>query len=103
MIDDMLRKKQLSVNYDKSKYMVLGQKSFKEKVKKDTETNPVKMGGVTLEQSECEKYLGDWIIEKGCEEREIEEMKKRKKEEKAQKRTGCEAESLRGSGRSPRG
>ena len=48
-IDNMLRKKQLSVNYDKSKYMVLGQKSFKEKVKKDTETNPVKMGGVTLE------------------------------------------------------
>ena len=39
-IDDMLRKKQLSVNYDKSKYMVIGQKSFKEKVKKDTETNP---------------------------------------------------------------
>ena len=42
-IDDMLRKKQLSVYHDKSKYMVLGQESFKEKVKKDTETNPVKM------------------------------------------------------------
>ena len=61
-IDTMLAQKQPSVNYDKSKYLVMGNKKFKNSVKLETDSNPVKMGGVELEQSECEKYLRDLKI-----------------------------------------
>ena len=46
-------------------------------MKANTETNPVKMVGVRPEQSECEKYLGDWISEKGCEDSIAKTIKKR--------------------------
>ena len=62
----MLAQKELSVNYDKSKYLVMGSKKFTNSVEAETDSNPVKMGGVELEQSECEKYLGNLISDKGC-------------------------------------
>ena len=35
-------------------------------MKAETDSNPVQMGGVEIEQSKCEKYLGDLISDKGC-------------------------------------
>ena len=67
-IDRTLKSKLLSANYDKSKYLIIGN----DEVRKDTldkmKDDPMEMGGVKIEHSEQEKYLGDWIHEKGCKE-----------------------------------
>ena len=45
-IDDMLKKKLLSVNYDKSKYLLIGSNRFRKSVKKKLQKDPMTMGGV---------------------------------------------------------
>ena len=55
-IDDMLKRKLLSVNYDKSKYLVLGNSKFKNKIEQETTLNPMTMGGEILERTQKEKY-----------------------------------------------
>ena len=76
-IDDMLKRKLLSVNYDKSKYVILGNAKFKRKITKETSTNPLTMGGEIIERSQKEKYLGDYIHEDGCEASIAETIKRR--------------------------
>ena len=78
MIDETLKKKQLSVNYDKSKFIVFGDKKYRNKVKKELEKNPMMMGKVRIGQSINEKYVGDQIHEKGCEQSITETIKERK-------------------------
>ena len=65
-IDDTLKRKLLSVNYDKSKVLIVGSTQFRNKTLKELERNPMRMGNSTIEHSEKEKYLGDIIHEKGC-------------------------------------
>ena len=67
-IDRTLKSKLLSANYDKSKFLVIGDDEFRKNTLEDLDKNPLKMGGVKIEHSEQEKYLGDWIHEKGCKE-----------------------------------
>ena len=67
-IDELLKQKLLSLNYDKSKYILLGNRKAKNRMKKELSKHPMKMGEETLENSIMEKYLGDIIHEKGCEE-----------------------------------
>ena len=67
-IDEILKKKLLSVNYDKSKYLVLGKGKAKERMLKELKKWPMKMGEEIIENSILEKYLGDIIHEKGYEE-----------------------------------
>ena len=55
-IDKMLKRKQLSVNYDKSKFLIFGKNKYKKKVLKNIEKDPMIMGG---QHSSVEKYLGD--------------------------------------------
>merc|ERR1712102_19788 len=76
-IDDMLKRKLLSVNYDKSKYLVLGNSKFKNKIEQETSLNPMTMGGEILERTQKEKYLGDYIHEDGCEASIAETIKRR--------------------------
>ena len=66
LIDDTLRKKQVSVNYNKSKYLLIGSTKFRRETLKTLKEDPMNMGGVIIDHSEKEKYLGDWISEKGC-------------------------------------
>ena len=66
MIDDTLRRKQLSVNYDKSKYLLIGSQKFRNDTMKTLKADPMNMVGVIIDHSEKEKYLGNWIHEKGC-------------------------------------
>ena len=68
LIDNTLKRKQLSVNHDKSKYLIMGSKKFRKDTLKELETNPMTMGGVTIDHAEAEKYLGDWVSELGCRE-----------------------------------
>ena len=77
LIDETLKRKQLSVNYDKSKFLVLGSKKFRKETLDELEQKPLKMGGVTIKHSEKEKYLGDYIHENGCVESITETIKSR--------------------------
>ena len=63
-----LKRKQLSVNYDKSKFLVIGSRKFRKETLEEINENPMKMGEAVIEHSEKEKYLGDWIHENGCRE-----------------------------------
>ena len=45
MIDDTLRRKQLSVNYDKSKYLLIGSQKFRNEIIKTLKADPMNMGG----------------------------------------------------------
>ena len=67
-IDEMLKEKQLSVNYSKTKYIILGKGYSRSKIVKDFKKTPMKMGETIIENSVSEDYLGDGIHEKGCEE-----------------------------------
>ena len=55
-IDDTLKRKQLSVNYDKNKYLLIGSQKFRNEMLKT----------LVIDHSKKEKYLVDWIHEKGC-------------------------------------
>ena len=68
MIDELLKQKLLSVNYDKSKYLLLGNTKAKNRLRKELKKWPMKMGEEIIENSILEKYLGDMIHEKGCKE-----------------------------------
>ena len=59
MLDNTLKRKQLSVNYDKSKFMLMGSKKFRADALKELNTNPMIMAGVTLDHAVKEKNLGD--------------------------------------------
>ena len=66
-LDKALRDKQLSVNYSKSKNLIIGSKKFRKDTLKEMEENPIKIGDEVMEHSSQEKYLGDVIHEDGCE------------------------------------
>ena len=67
-IDELLKQKLLSVNYDKSKYLLLGNTKAKNRMRKELKKWPMKMGEEIILNSILEKYLGDIIHEKGCAE-----------------------------------
>ena len=78
-IDETLRKKLLSVNHDKSKYLLIGTNRFRKGIQKKLQKKPMTMGGVEIGHSEKEKYLGDIINEKGCIESIWDTIKERKR------------------------
>ena len=67
-IQGALGPKGLSINQSKSKYLIIGDKNMKkrERILKDAKANPIRLGEAVIENSTCEKYLGDMIEEKGC-------------------------------------
>ena len=76
-IDETLKKKRLSVNYGKSKYIIFGDKKFKNKARRELEKYPMMMGNVKIEESVKEKYVGDQIHNNGCEQSITETIKER--------------------------
>ena len=64
-IDEILKRKQLSVNYDKSKYLIIGSEKYRKEVLNEVKDSPMMMGNVEIGHSEKEKYLGDYIQDKG--------------------------------------
>ena len=61
-----LTKKGLSINYNKSKFVVIGNKKQRREILKETSENPIKMGDSCILNSEQEQYLGDIINQEGC-------------------------------------
>ena len=76
-IDRVLKRKQLSVNHDKSKFLIIGSGKYRKKVLKNLKRDPMMMGGQEIHHSNIEKYLGDQIHEKGCEKSIKETIRKR--------------------------
>ena len=68
-IDNTLKRKQLSVNYDKSKFLIMGNPKYRKDTLKAIKERPMNMGGIVIDNLEKEKYLRDIIHEKGCKER----------------------------------
>ena len=77
LIHETLAQKQLSINNDKCKYLIIGRPAYRNKVLLETSKTFLEMGGKTIEHSEKEKYLGDIIHEKGCVESIMETIKER--------------------------
>ena len=48
--------------------MLIVSKKFREETQEPLKLDSMMMGGVVLENAEKEKYLGDWVHEKGCRE-----------------------------------
>ena len=67
-IDRTLKSKLLSANYDKSKYLIIGNEQFRKDTLEKIEEDPIEMGGIKILHSSQEKYLGDIIDERGCKE-----------------------------------
>ena len=78
-IDETLKKKLLSVNYDKSKFLLIGNSRFRKSINRKLQKDPMTMGGVKIEHSGKEKYLGDIINEKGCTESIQDTIRERKR------------------------
>ena len=76
-LDVALKNKLLSVNYSKSKNLIIGSKKFRADTLRELEANPIMMGGEVLEHSSKEQYLGDIIDERGCADSITETIKKR--------------------------
>ena len=53
-IDITLRKKLLSANYDKSRYLIIGDARFRKKALKKLKKNPIMMGGIIIKHSQKE-------------------------------------------------
>ena len=60
-IEILMKLKQLSINVDKSSYIVCLNSSDSSNIKDDLLKNPLMYDGVALKEKICEKYLGDMI------------------------------------------
>ena len=80
-IDELLKQKLLSLNYDKSRYILLGNRKAKNRMGKELGNQPMKMGEEILGNSVMERYLGDIIHENGCEESIRDTIKDKRKNE----------------------
>ena len=76
-IEETLKRKLLSVNYDKSKYLLFGTEKKLKPMRNELKQQPISMGGTRIEESTSEKYLGDIISNKGCEDSITETIKER--------------------------
>ena len=65
-IDETLKSKLLSLNYDKSKFVIIGSAKARAEMENILKKDPIKMGNVIIEQAMMEKYLGDLIHQLGC-------------------------------------
>ena len=65
-IDETLKGKRLSLNYDKSKYIIIGDAKARKRIEEMIKKDPITMGNATIEQALMEKYLGDLIHQLGC-------------------------------------
>ena len=53
-IHDTLMRKQLSINHDKCKYLIVGPRKFREETLKELETQPMSMGGLVIKHAVSE-------------------------------------------------
>ena len=66
-LDYILKEKVLDIHPDKSSYLVYGSTEYKNKVKAETEKDPLMLGDIELTQRNSKKYLGDILDKRGLE------------------------------------
>ena len=76
-IDETLKQKLLSTNYDKSKYLIIGGNKARMEMIEKLKDDPIRMGDIIIENAKMEKYLGDLIHELGCAQSIKETIKER--------------------------
>ena len=67
-INNTLMRKQLAVNHDRCKYLIVGPRKFRKDTLAELERQQMRLGGVVIKHAVSEKYLGDWVNELGCKE-----------------------------------
>ena len=60
-MEDLLERKLLSLNYNKSKFIIAGNKKARRKMKERVEKEPLLLGDKRMQEANEEKYLGIWI------------------------------------------
>ena len=60
-MDSMMKEKQLEVHPDKTGYIVLGSRTFKESVERASSETPIMFGNIVTQSKTMDKYLGDMI------------------------------------------
>ena len=61
-LDKALKNKLLSVNYSKSKNLIIGSKKFRQKTLKELQSKPIMMGGQVLEQWSMHLRRNIWAM-----------------------------------------
>ena len=61
----IMKEKGLEIHPDKSGFLAIGSKDFKEEVSKKTKEEPIMFGNIPLKEKKQEKYLEDIIDERG--------------------------------------
>ena len=64
-IETMMKLKQLTINLDKSSYIVCKNSSQSQNIKDDLLQNPLTYDGIPMKEKLCEKYLGDMLSGEG--------------------------------------
>ena len=60
-MEDLLERKLLSLNYDKSKFIIAGNKKARRKMKEKLNEKPLVLGTRRMQEAVEEKYLGIWL------------------------------------------
>ena len=61
VMEELIGKKGLEFNYDKSMYLIMGNKKVRKKMNEDIEKSPMKLGNQTMKEAKAIKLLGDLI------------------------------------------
>ena len=77
LIDHVMEEKLLSLNTDKSKFMIIGSSKAAREMREKAKFEVIKLAGEPIKESEMEKYLGDYFHEKGNSQSIVETVKKR--------------------------
>ena len=73
----VMKEKQLSLNEDKSVCLVWGSRSQQSEIKQELKERPLKCGDVTINVTECDKWLGDYLHSGGLAASVTETIRKR--------------------------
>ena len=67
-IEKITNSKQLEINVDKSTYLIFGSKKKVREIRELIKNDPMKINNNTIKEKDSEKYLGDYIHNKGPQE-----------------------------------
>ena len=60
-VEAMVDSKQLSLNLDKSSYMIFGNQKSRKKIRNQIKANPITLNGIVIKEEKKVKYLGDFL------------------------------------------
>ena len=61
VMEDMIEKKSLSFNTDKTCYLIMGNRNARKKLSAQCKKNPLTLNGAQMKEVTAVKYLGDYV------------------------------------------